>query len=68
MTYRQTRDPANLKSVINWEEDLISRRIKTSAQNNTWEPRDHPPKDFDGPLPEFIAERARHSSFSERSS
>lgn len=61
--YRQTRNPEMLKPVIKWESDLISTRLNTVEQNKTWDLRESPPEEFARPLPDFLAERARKSSF-----
>lgn len=64
LDYRKTKNIDELDPIIKWETCLINARTKATLANPTWEFRDTPPEDFDGPLPEFIRKRQRFSSFS----
>jgi len=59
--FRATQDVEFLKSIVEWEKNLIETRLAASLNNPVWKLRDSPPEDFDGPLPEFIRQRQKGS-------
>lgn len=66
MKYRETKKLDLLYPVIEWEQNLISTRLKAAEQNKVWEFRQSPPEDFNGPLPDFIEKRQSKSFFKHR--
>uniref|UniRef100_A0A6G1SEM9 Synaptic plasticity regulator PANTS n=1 Tax=Aceria tosichella TaxID=561515 RepID=A0A6G1SEM9_9ACAR len=63
LNYRKTKDLKFLSKIIEWEKNLIMTRTNAERQNKTWQFRDSPPEDFNGPLPEFLAKRQANSLF-----
>jgi hypothetical protein len=63
LVYRKTGDTDVLKTVVEWEKKLMTARLEAERQNKTWQFRERPPEDFNGPLPEFLQKRQAESLF-----
>lgn len=68
LNYRESKNPDDLDSIIEWEQNYYSSRRKTVTQNVVWNIRDTPPDDFNRPLPEFIIKRHAESLFKKNKS
>lgn len=63
LNYRKTKDPQLLQPIIDWEKNLIQKRLDVAAANPCWDAREIPPSNFNGPLPSFVEERHKKSYF-----
>ena len=53
----------SLKSIIDYEKNLIIRRKQSSLNNDIWTLRDKPPYDWNSQLPDWAIERIKNSSW-----
>lgn len=54
MEWRKSGDTEALKSVIDSELNRKQERLNGTLQNNVWELRNEPPKDWNRPLPDWM--------------
>ncbi|CAN7984855.1 unnamed protein product, partial [Ixodes hexagonus] len=61
LRWRKEKDIEALRSVVDSEAQRKKERLDGSLQNNVWELRSEPPKDWNKPLPEWMNEKLRNT-------
>ncbi|XP_067142843.1 synaptic plasticity regulator PANTS [Centruroides vittatus] len=66
LKWRKCKDPQYLSSVIEDEKRRREKRMNSAKENDVWELRKEPPKDWNKPLPDYLVSRQGYSIFEEK--
>ncbi|XP_042144341.1 UPF0545 protein C22orf39 homolog [Ixodes scapularis] len=61
LKFRAEKDVDALRSVVESEEKRKKERLDASLRNDVWDLRSEPPKDWNGPLPDWMEQRLSNS-------
>ncbi|KAH6931911.1 hypothetical protein HPB50_001453 [Hyalomma asiaticum] len=64
LLWRKNKDIDALNAVVKSEEQRKHDRLKASQDNDVWKLRSEPPKDWNAPVPDWMAEKFERSYIS----